>query len=615
MKRALLLGSQTGRLQGVHSDVERLSAALELAGFRTRRCVQTQASRDGILQAYRALVDETTSDDAVCIYYSGHGNLAANPAFASGARVPQFLQYIIPTDDSPAEFRGVMNFELSALQTSLCRKTRNVTVILDCCHAARLSRSNLRGDLIAKGLERIREDGVAALIRDAAAWATAMPVESNPDALRLVAAEAETSAFEYTNARGQRTGALTDALLDVLDELGNSSLSWAAFGLRLRELVMQRIPDQRPDLEGPRNRLLWSSELAKNERPLSLFFELGEPMLRGGRLFGALPGATYGIMPAGSDAYAAAAELARAVVVENRGSLSLLRLEQPEGAAPLQSGLPAFALDVPFRRRAVLLDTDEPEQLRGNIEQSRFLLLAGPGQLDGAARVELVEQGLVVSDALGKELQRSALSDANALTRTLARLENWARADDLRQLEPGALAADFSFEYGRVVNSERVPMAQGEPFHVGDALYVSLVNRGDSPLFAAIFNIDAAYDVALLSQSSPRGRKLERGEALLLGVAADGALSGLPSSWPSSVPPDGPRWESLIAIVAEDQQDFLLLTTPPARGERPGSRTALEARLAQNRGGAARARRGEEERPSEYCFRRIDYDLHPAPRG
>jgi hypothetical protein len=611
MKRALLFGSQTGKLRGVHGDVERLGDALGRRGFHVTRRIEAGASRDGILQAYRALIDAATSDDAVCVYYSGHGNLARNPKYAPGARQPQFLQYIVPTDDTPEAFRGVMSFELSALLEQLTRKTRNVTVILDCCHSARMSRTALASELVAKGLGAVREQGVQALLQ-AAATAVSTHVESNPHAIRLVAAEAEKSAFEVKNPGGQAGGVLTDAFIAVLDELADEDVSWAALGLRVRERVMQRIPDQRPDVEGPRRRRVWGTELVDDARPLALFFKGDTPMLRGGRLLGSVPGAAYGVMPAGSDAYREASALARAVVEQNLGTVSRVRLEQIAAGASLVGGLPAFPLEVPFTRRAIQLAARVPSSLRARLVASPFLKLAEPGE--PGARLDVNGSDWVVFDGFGKELERRPRAAADSLDELARRLENWARADDLRQLEPGGLDVELELEHGRVVGGARVRMAEGEDFHVGDALYVALRNLGTDILFAAVFNIDAACDISLLSDASPRGRRLGPGEELVIGLDSRGELRGLPGSWPRRVPSDGPRWESLVAIVADDEQDFLLLTTPPARGDGVGPAGGLEARLGRTRRGVSRSARGDAPPPADYTVRRVDYDLRPEPR-
>ncbi|MET0903522.1 MAG: caspase family protein, partial [Acidimicrobiales bacterium] len=142
--RALLIGSQTGGLTGVHSDVEVFDDALRGLGFTTTRCIERDATYDGIVSRYRGLIEDTASGDAAVVYYSGHGGRQRNALAADDPTAPAWLQYIVPTDvedRADGRFHAVLAQELSLLQRQLTDKTANVTTILDCCHSARMSRS------------------------------------------------------------------------------------------------------------------------------------------------------------------------------------------------------------------------------------------------------------------------------------------------------------------------------------------------------------------------------------------------------------------------------------------------------------------------------------------
>ena len=71
--RALLIGSQTGGLTGVHTDVKAMADRLAHWGFATKLCIGGEATRQGILAQYKALIDQTSAGDPVVVYYSGHG--------------------------------------------------------------------------------------------------------------------------------------------------------------------------------------------------------------------------------------------------------------------------------------------------------------------------------------------------------------------------------------------------------------------------------------------------------------------------------------------------------------------------------------------------------------
>jgi hypothetical protein len=262
-RTALLIGSQTHGLTGVRNDVEMMADVLAGRGYTAVRCVGEQATRAGILDAYERLICDARPDDAVVVYYSGHGGLAMAPP-RHGARSPT-LQFIVPTDyagSAGSDFRGITSPELSVLLVRLVNATRNVTVIVDACHAAHLSRDDelsvkaLYSPVyldVAEQLDRLRQRGLDLGVLD---------VLGNQGAVRVVACGREQSAFEYTNADGHRIGLFTESLGRALTEVGDRSVSWAALLPRIRARVRAEVPWQRPEAEGPADRLLFRTVAA-----------------------------------------------------------------------------------------------------------------------------------------------------------------------------------------------------------------------------------------------------------------------------------------------------------------------------------------------------------------
>jgi hypothetical protein len=74
--------------------------------------------------------------------------------------------------------------------------------------------------------------------------------DSNPYAVRLVAAQEEQSAYERQTPRGTH-GLLTEAFIGVLDELGDRLVPWGVVGELVRQRVQRICTEQRPDVEGP----------------------------------------------------------------------------------------------------------------------------------------------------------------------------------------------------------------------------------------------------------------------------------------------------------------------------------------------------------------------------
>src|SRR4051812_34207437 len=207
-------------------------------GFATTVVVGDQATSHGIRAAYRALLDHTATDDAVVVYYSGHGARVRNPDAEA-----EWVQYLVPVDladAGDAEFRGILADELSLLQWQLTMRTTNVTTILDCCHAARMSRNPA---LLPKTPARPTVRSWAAVRAEQARLrghptARALSGDSNPAAVRLVACGPGEAAYELPadSAAGAR-GALTSALVQVLGQPGSEDLSWHELIGLLRPLV------------------------------------------------------------------------------------------------------------------------------------------------------------------------------------------------------------------------------------------------------------------------------------------------------------------------------------------------------------------------------------------
>src|SRR5277367_1020841 len=160
-KKALLIASPFRGLQGPTNDVDKMDKALRGIGFETSQCSGSDATRAGILQAWQQLIDDICLDDAVVVYYSGHGGLVASaePTDRSfevpNLPTPWRYQFLVPMDfgdfddadsdeedgeDGETSFRGILDLELSTLVCATTARTPNLTLILDCCYAGRMAR-------------------------------------------------------------------------------------------------------------------------------------------------------------------------------------------------------------------------------------------------------------------------------------------------------------------------------------------------------------------------------------------------------------------------------------------------------------------------------------------
>jgi len=559
-RRALLIGSQTYGLTAVPSDVERVAAALAERGFEVERCAGEDATRAGILAAYRRLIAASSGGDAALVYYSGHG------AWSADVADPGPVQFLVPVDfeaSTEREFRGIAAPELSALLGELTARTRNATMVLDCCFASRMVRGPGPTVKALAAPPSAKVAGHLAMLRASGARLGGPDVESNPHAVRLVACGPDQPAYEHTMADGRRTGMLTDSFLAALGEAAGLRISWAVLGRRVRERVMARFPEQRPEIEGPIRRALFEVEELEQARALPYYRERGLHWLRGGRLLGVSEGDEYAVMPLESLGTDAARRLATAVVVDVVGDRSRVALDRPGGHIP--EGAPAFPLRSAAPRRPVSLEPgSEGGAARRLLEEclrASTCLRLGADAEPPVGRIRPIGSGIEVLDGGGDPLAPPLSADAWGAHEAIRRLELVARAQAMRELE-GERAVAFGLEWGRVMGGAPRPLPwAGAYLSAGERIYVRLSNESAVRLYASVFDVGVAGRVALLNRSQPSGIGLGPGEVEVLGRRPGGALEGLRLEWPGDVPRTGARLESLVVIISSAPQDLRALET------------------------------------------------------
>lgn len=132
---------------GAANSVACITQVLEARGFDIERCEGTDATRDGILRACDSLIERAGTNDAIVVYYVGHGGLVTNLRYSPNDDLPSRIQHICPTDfgdTTEDDFRGISYFELTLQVVNLTKKTQNVTLILECDFSAQMIRGNDR---------------------------------------------------------------------------------------------------------------------------------------------------------------------------------------------------------------------------------------------------------------------------------------------------------------------------------------------------------------------------------------------------------------------------------------------------------------------------------------
>jgi hypothetical protein len=616
VRRALLIGSEVGGLTGVHRDVAVMDEVLRGHGFTTIRATGPEATADGIVAHLRGLAADTAEGDGAVVYYSGHGGRVPNPAPAPG--LPRWLQFVVPTDffDRSAErARVVLAEELSRLQLELTARTPNVTSVYDCCHSARMSRD---ARLIPRAVDgfglpvadlqrRWREQRVP--------WPDTAGIDSNPDAVRVVACSVDEVAYEMPSEalRGQH-GALTAALVQVLTRPEARTLTWTDVLGVVRGMVLDVAP-QRPEVEGPADRLVFSTDRRGAARVRPVRVEGGRVLLDGAALFGTVPGDTYAIVPPGGDV---TAPLARATVERVVDGPAVLRLDPPTTALP--RGAMAWPLEIALGARPVaVMPTDNPRRPEIVAALTRTAQVRVVDDPAGAlATIRLDGAGVQVLDAAGAPLYGTAA--ARSAGSVAGDVRHLARATHIRELGSGTgreeLPDDVAVGWVRLLpGGGEAPLTGGEHLFVDDRLAVRLTHTGDTRRFVTVIDIGLTGAVSILTTAEPDGTRLDPGQVYELGRDWFGS-SGIPVHWPSGLPEDAPRAESVVTIVADNRIDGLRALEQAGVAQRGSGVGSSLGRLLEDLAAGRRdmGRPDPRTTPVRYRVHRFDFVLHPATR-
>lgn len=621
-RRALVIGSQIEGLTGAEHDARRMRDELARRGFDVDLRCGDDATRDGILDGYDALIARTTADDAAAIYYSGHGLYATNSEPGEPDERLRAVQAIAPSDlraGDDHDFRGITGWELSLKLAQLTARTRNATAILDCCHAAHMTRDAAARALVPRALPHPVRVGFRAHLAALEQRYGHVPLDAagNADAVRVLACGQTETAFEHTNAAGHRAGIFTQSLLELLAPLvDDAPLSWAALGDALRSRVARQFALQHPAIEGPVERLPFS--LATAARGLAAHVSASGDHYRiaTGWITGAQPGDLYGVMPLGAERY----DDARAIAALRIASVGPLdAVADLAYWRPGHRALPADAVALPLERRAtargVAVIADDPARtaIVNALDHTRVLRPAAPGDdRPPIATLRLAGARLTLEDAAGPlpPVRRypDELADAihGALDLGVAERVR-ALAGDQRG-EHGLGRDQLAIEWGVAIDGVAMPQPpHGAWLGLGDRIYLRIRNTGPARRYIHVLNVGVRSTISLLTKHrAPTGVALEPGAALTLGER-DHQLAGLELTWPAGLSLDSaPRIDEVYVFATTQPLALGILEShaPPPRGDAP-----LHALLTQLVGTTRAA--GPPADRDAFVVERVSYLLHP----
>ncbi|HEX2687418.1 MAG TPA: caspase family protein [Kofleriaceae bacterium] len=626
-KRALIIRPDYDPLAGFRNSADCIDQVLRSRGFEIELCADREATRAGILQAYDRLIQGTRSDDAVAVIYIGHGGLTTNQNYSPNADLPRCIQNICPTDfgkTTDDDFRGISSFELSLQLAALTRKTRNATLILECCFSAQLARGDEPADMprTRPKLSRVVLTRHLQELRERSRDFSELELTGNPDAVRVAAAGQTESAYQLKlpSAREQEAigihlpegawiSAMTLRLAEILTEVGTARVSWRSIATALRA----RLTVQRPEIEGPVTRMPFS--LATVDAPtFAVRIEQGRAIVEAGRLLGVSVGDVYGVMPAGSTNFDPKQAVAQLTIDEVTATRSFARqIAWHNGASALPAHAVAIATSLSFERLPVHIAADAPARqvVEAALESSRRVRAATPHDRNVLAELRVQHTELALHDAQGPLFPPARYPDG--LGDAVRDLENLATEHRLRVLseDEGIAPIDISVELFVVgATGSRKLADHGEALGLGDRIALQLENKTSKPVFANVFNIGLRRRIELVSAVDPSGVKLLPHKPRYVGDSIAGQLTGYKIRWPSGLPRDQPRLDTLMVMLTAEPADLRALESTEHLARTAAPATALEALLGQRMTGRTRGP-GEASRVAAFAIYWRDYRLFP----
>jgi hypothetical protein len=532
VKRALLIGINEyphfqDNLDGCVNDVALMGSLLqENFGFSSDHITtltNQDATRDGILGAFDALIDSTGRDDIVVIHYSGHGSQMTD---REGDEPSGLDSTIAPTDTGrkTRENRDITDDEINLKLEALCEKTQYVTLIFDSCHSGTITR-----DVFSKKTRACEPD-----TRDLSQLpASPIPVnqrrgvqERGPsgwmpltDKYVLIAAcRDDEKAGEYEPAGGEGAGTHGALTYFLCEQLRRATPGTTYRGVFERATAMLNAEGyrQHPQMEGRSDREIFGvAEIEPSRFVRIVGREDRTVTLSAGAAHGATIGSTYRVYAEGTSDPNKSTPLGEIEVVKVRSLAAEAQINTEEQPGAIAVGTRAFESTHAFGdfRLAVWVEA-ATEALRLSLDRSPLLKIVPTGNSAFDARVSLQDGRYAVLSATGELLMPlKASGDEATVAENLARIAKYRHALALDNPDPASrLRGHFELQIlrreGTLWSIGAAPSSGGQlVFEEGDeiafritshhdrAAYISLVDFGINGRISAVYPARGAQEV------------------------------------------------------------------------------------------------------------------------
>ena len=264
--------SPVNPLSGCVNDVTRMRdlLAARLSGpgdrFLPLLLADAQATRQGVISAWRSHLGQAGPDDVALFYYSGHGSQENAPVEFWDFEPDKMNETLVCYDSRLPGGWDLADKELAQLISEIAANGPHFAVVLDCCHSGSGTRDAREEEDVTPRQQSadVRTRPITSYIvtpqqvaglqgQSQGAASPAMPwaaIASGRHIL-LAACRPEQKAKEthFPGPAGwEKRGAFSFYLQDTLQQTG-AALSYRDIFKRVNALVQQRVADQQPQLE------------------------------------------------------------------------------------------------------------------------------------------------------------------------------------------------------------------------------------------------------------------------------------------------------------------------------------------------------------------------------
>jgi hypothetical protein len=348
--------------------------------------------------------DRVSAGDRVFIYYSGHG-MRVPVRDARGRRF--FREALAPVDVIGDELRLLYDFEVNELLRAIVARTRSVTLVLDCCHAASVARGESPRPRVraippqalgARLGEAPRDPGDAAGLPSGAR----LLARGIGDCHIVSACLGHQQTIEDIGPGDVPHGLLTSALLTALrpPDLDLQAVTWGRIWQAVRAEVERRNPRQDPAMFGSPGRAVLGGPPVDGDAGFTVTQPGSRHRIEAGTLAGVTAGAVlavYGEQPA----YFPALDSSD----DHRARAGVLRVISATAATAAAEAFEPFTLPPGARARLVEAGPDarlrcaaipEQREISEAIAGSRLLELVTPDAAQ--VRLELADKRWLLTD-------------------------------------------------------------------------------------------------------------------------------------------------------------------------------------------------------------------------